>query len=217
MTTSDAAGRRLGLAVINKKERMYVVYDVEKFAVALVTYLAPFGGKKGTSPMQKKQAFQNMSSSVVAFMSTKQRPGKQWDAAEVKASAAEKGWGPMIYDIVMAMEGGLMADRDTVKPGARKVWGHYYNNRDDVRSMPLDDETDPVTDETGDDAKSLYAGYDSENPLDYAYFANNFPLTSALSANHEAGIRATGASQAEYEDALLDFADEFFERRYLDG
>lgn len=50
---------------------------------------------------------------------------------EVKAAAAEQGYGPTLYDIVMSYIAPkyLMADRKEVSDAARKVWRFMYDNR----------------------------------------------------------------------------------------
>jgi hypothetical protein len=56
---------------------------------------------------------------------------------EVQLSAADKGWGPFMYDVAMAKTGGLMPDRFSVSGPARRVWDHYYHERNDVIVTPL--------------------------------------------------------------------------------
>lgn len=50
---------------------------------------------------------------------------------EVKAIAAESGYGPVMYDIAMTYiePKYLMADRSHVSDAARKVWEYTFNNR----------------------------------------------------------------------------------------
>lgn len=50
---------------------------------------------------------------------------------EVRGSAAEKGYGPVLYDIAMSLisPAYLMADRSVVSPDARKIWKFMYDNR----------------------------------------------------------------------------------------
>lgn len=50
---------------------------------------------------------------------------------EVKGSAAEKGHGPVMYDIAMSLVSPnyLMADRSVVSPDARKVWKFMHDHR----------------------------------------------------------------------------------------
>ena len=59
--------------------------------------------------------------------------GNCLDAFVVFGSKADKGWGPLLYDIAIewATEkgSGLIADRGIVSPEARAVWDYYMKNR----------------------------------------------------------------------------------------
>lgn len=60
---------------------------------------------------------------------------------EVKATAAEHGYGPLLYDIAMSYvyPGWLTSDRENISPEALSVWSFYYNNRNsDVEKEALD-------------------------------------------------------------------------------
>ena len=56
------------------------------------------------------------------------------DAHSINLAAAENGYGPMLYDIVLSVisPGYLMSDRSDVSKAAQKVWSYYFNNRRDV-------------------------------------------------------------------------------------
>lgn len=58
-----------------------------------------------------------------------------------------RGLGPMLYDIAMetAGEKGLMADRGSVSPSARRVWDYYDRSRSDVDPVQLDSLQDTLT------------------------------------------------------------------------
>jgi hypothetical protein len=62
----------------------------------------------------------------------------------VQSSAATKGYGPKLYDIVMeaaTAEGAMLtSDRRTVSDAAKGVWAYYFKNRSDVNKTPLDPE-----------------------------------------------------------------------------
>ena len=59
----------------------------------------------------------------------------------VGLSAATKGYGPKLYDVVMeaatAQGGMLTSDRNAVSGDAKKVWEYYFKNRGDVKKTPL--------------------------------------------------------------------------------
>jgi len=70
-------------------------------------------------------------------------------AWKLSGSEAQRGWGPLLYDVAMEVAtikgNGLMADRDSVSPSAHKVWDHYLNSRGDVMDHQLDNFSDELT------------------------------------------------------------------------
>jgi hypothetical protein len=106
---------------------------------------------------------------------------------EVRYVAAQKGWGPFIYDVAMSLSPGLMPDRLKVSPAARHVW-EVYAKRPDVEPIDLADyhvrlHDDDVLDRaytmkgSGPDIASLRARHDPENSSNVSdagrRFANN--------------------------------------------
>ena len=79
------------------------------------------------------------------------------DAWEVALSHAERGWGPMLYDVAMEWAtqngGGLVSDRSHVSPSAREVWNYYLSNRGDVQGVQLDDLRNTITPEEEDNCE----------------------------------------------------------------
>ena len=79
------------------------------------------------------------------------------DAWEVALSHAERGWGPMLYDVAIEWAtqngGGLVSDRRHVSPSARGVWNYYLLNRGDVQSVQLDDLQNTITPEEEDNCE----------------------------------------------------------------
>lgn len=114
----------------------------------------------------------------------------QWGASTVVSAAAEKGWGPFLYDIVMYMEGGLTPDRGDVSPAAQSVWRRYKDGRSDVEAKPLDNAKKPRTKTKEDDSSHLHddtapEGEVPQSPLNYAYFLSSPPDVAELQANHK--------------------------------
>lgn len=108
------------------------------------------------------------------------------DAWEIEHSEADKGWGPLLYDIAMEFAtlkgGGLASDRISVSPQARNVWNYYLNNRSDVTSQQLDKQAnEPIPgpqltpDITTDDCKQASSSKDTgrdkwfDSPLSKKY------------------------------------------------
>ncbi len=90
----------------------------------------------------------------VAIMKPDHPCGGAW---EVVLSAAQSGWGPMLYDVAMEWAtqngGGLVSDRSSVSPAAREVWNYYLSNRGDVQSVQLDDLKNTMTPEEEDNCE----------------------------------------------------------------
>jgi GNAT superfamily N-acetyltransferase len=81
--------------------------------------------------------------------------GKCSGAMVVYSSDAERGWGPLLYDIAMELAtklaGGLTSDRQSVSRFAHAVWAKYLT-RSDVSHAQLDDHPDgPLTPHDKDD------------------------------------------------------------------
>jgi len=71
------------------------------------------------------------------------------NAYQVTWSKADKGFGPLLYDVAMeyasADAGGLTCDRVVVSEAAYKVWLFYLKNRPEVKILQLDDLKNTLT------------------------------------------------------------------------
>jgi len=150
---------------------VYIVYDSDKvreMIAAAKTAARQYEEKEGLEIdvdvfVSKLQLEDKWVDRVIKGMISV-RSGREgaWGAAEVKRSAAQKGWGPLMYDIAMAGERGLMSDRSQPKSGAERVWSVYKGTRsDDVVSKLLDDEENPKTPSKEDDSR-VYNGGERE-------------------------------------------------------
>ena len=179
---------------------------------------------KATSPWMGEAGSQIRDGSfpIVAMMKVytgRSKKYPQWGASTVETSAANPGWGPFMYDIVMSQEGGLTPDRTSVSDSARGVWRHYKASRPDVEAKPLDDPERPRT-KTKQDDTSRYHGDDApfgelpENPLNYAYFLESgAPDVSSLISQH----RQAAPILKKYRINIADMAGEFFYNKYHRG
>jgi hypothetical protein len=79
--------------------------------------------------------------------------GKCHGAWEVAMVAANKGFGPTMYDIAMMSvpTKTIMPDRGEVSGQARAIWQYYKNKRSDVKVLPFGKEEEDDT-----SSKSLY-------------------------------------------------------------
>jgi len=135
-----------------------------------------------------------------------------WGAAEVVASAAVKGYGPMMYDIAMSKsDAPLMPDRSSLSPKAAGVWKHYDKQRSDVKKLPIDDIDNPKTPDPKDDGRvwdpEQYGG-DSVNKV----YTGAHVDASQLMANSETFVKGLDSPQ-EFVKALLQAADVFFDEQ----
>lgn len=123
---------------------------------------------------------------LYAVMITTNPVGQAWNAKQVVKSAAQKGWGPLIYDIAMSYCDGLIPDRHEVSNKAKNVWKRYMN-RSDVTHKKLDDIDNPRTPEKVDDTVMNYS-----DDLNYAFFlnANSVPETLNLLSNSDAFMQS---------------------------
>jgi hypothetical protein len=95
---------------------------------------------------------------------------KAWEAHEVQTSAAEKGYGPLMYDLALSQCETITSDRSSVSSQAEGIWAYYFLKRKDVEKLPFDDIKNPKTPPIEDDAK-LHSQFKA--PLNYAYRVKN--------------------------------------------
>ncbi len=158
---------------------------------------------------------------IYGYLKVRPHPGECWNAAEVGASAAQKGYGPLMYELAMSdFENGLMPDRTSTSMAARNVW-KVYNTRADVGKKPFDDKKQPKTPPKEDDCQ-LIPDFDGEEAyLNQAYVGRGDPSKGALMQNHAKALKdvATSMGQSEQDIAQIIFSmgDEYFGTRYRDG
>lgn len=101
-------------------------------------------------------------------------------AWEVKWSEAQKGWGPLAYDIAMEVSrlfgASLTSDRDEVSDEAQNVWRYYDRHRSDVISGQLDDEEGTLTKDPSDDCSQEMSRKTGPHPSTWA----SSPLSRAF-------------------------------------
>lgn len=176
VTTSDAISDGLALATIQTSvnEWMYVLYDPKTLLAIL------HSSNDDVIENALEQSNKYLKGMIKIFDGHKD---EAWDAAEVTLSAADKGYGPLMYDIAMNIHGRIMADRALVSPSAKGVWDKYLKSRPDVDKLRLDNVNDPKTIPTEDDA-ALYEPDEPNNPLNYAYQTKEAIGLERLDLNH---------------------------------
>jgi len=194
-TVSDAKKQGLALAQF---ESSYVLYDMDGIRKSIRRQEA---SKPDMDYPPSILTIDDLSDYIVGYMSVEPATeGYTHNAAIVQKVVANKGWGPLLYDIVMSDQGGLIPDRKQVSKFARPVWQYYHDQRDDVDMLKLDDENDPRTPPTIDDVEELWGDYDSDNPLDYAYFLKKKVPVTMLKANHKVFLKQQATSANVHKD-----------------
>jgi len=161
-------------------------------------------------------------SSTYAWLEIDASPdAPQYGASTVGTAAAKKGYGPLIYDMVLSSVNGLVPDRISVSPKAQKVWQHYFEKRKDVDHKLLDDPDDPWTPEKEDDTSRMHPGREN-NPLNYAYSKHtSMNLHPFLTANSELVKKLLelfkSLSEDKIKNAITDGGKEFFYNRMLEN
>lgn len=176
VTLSQASSDGLALYVASKgSKRMYVLYDPNAL------YDAAMNDDVSDAWVRLVKKY------IRAMVIAGDKSNRGWHAATISAAAATSGFGPLLYDIVMSEEGGLMPDRRGVSRSAQAVWKYYRNSRGDITAKPLDDINAPKTPDPIDDSW-LHKGGEG-NPLNYAYFIDTPIDVSALRDNHTAAMK----------------------------
>ncbi len=101
----------------------------------------------------------DIAKAVFGYIVIRPHEGECWNAGEVKLSAAQKGYGPLMYQAAMNdYAGGLFPDRGSTSQAARAVW-QKYDARADVKKSKFDNKRDPKTPDPADDC-DLARGHD---------------------------------------------------------
>lgn len=162
------------------------LYDPNK-ALAMLQVIGK-SNKKMTPDLEQEIKYA-ITNGTLGSMMARQPYDNCQGAWEIASSAAEKGYGPMLYDILMAIAPNktVMSDRESVSPSAKGVWSYYFWNRGDVEKLKLDDKSAPKTPTKFDDCSVFDAEMkrgDDVNPLNYAYKSKTSPKGAALERNH---------------------------------
>jgi len=151
---------------------------------------------------------------IVGYVRYVQHDSDCLKANEIQSSASLKGYGPLMYDILMSLSPhGIMSDRVKTSDAARKVWNVYDTQRNDVISRKFDDKNNPKTPPKIDDCELMS---DENAPyLDKAYKGAHVE-TGPLEKRHEDALRVltkAGHNRKEVEDILRSAAQSYFETK----
>ena len=189
---ADAAGEAgMALFVLMKGQTIdLLMYSPARAARALKRPLP-----KGTDKASLLKYLEGIRSDIVgASVGTvslrKPKGGPTNGALEVVGSAAEQGYGPLMYDIAMSVAPTheIVSDRENVSGDAKGVWSFYFHNRKDVKKHHIDDVDDPKTPPKSDDGsiypEEIRKGEDA-NPLNYTYSSTSTPSGRSMNVKHE--------------------------------
>ena len=184
MNTQDALKEGYALYVEdNEDEFLFFLYDTKKLTRES---LESVNGNLEEWIMQSLVGISEMSGY------SRSMPFKSYAVA---FTGALKGWGVLLYDIMLTQAGkkGLCADRGSVSPMAKNVWEFYLTKRaSEITSKPIDDEDDPITSPVNDDGyvhspfKHGETDISKRASYDRVYYLNpsSYVNTSGLEINH---------------------------------
>ena len=202
----------------------FILYDPDKFFTKVEELMSP----------TYEYTFGAFLDSVLGIIITKSTPTHfSYDyepedtpcagAVQVSLSAAEDGYGPTLYDLVMSYyPSGIYADRHSVSGPAENVWGTYYS-RSDIKKVFMDDYRKQYTDDPDDDCVGTHKIYSPSvteedyrsHPLNYYYKNPNkgtLRIFKHLKDEHEA-LTMNNALTRNTEIAW----DSFEEAEYIAG
>ncbi len=208
-TTQNAAGSNLALMRRQSGgQTAYVLY-----APAIVEQMLTSGDIDASQ----------ISKAIYGYISILPHQGEAWNAGEVKLSAAQKGYGPLMYQYAMSdYAGGLFPDRGSTSQAARGVW-QKYAARSDVEKKPFDDPKAPKTPDKIDDmVPARGTTYDGDEAyLNQAYDApGDASGRSGLMQAHKQFLQKMAAQKmsSQVVETMIDnLGDEYFGARYRDG
>jgi hypothetical protein len=206
-SNDQAASKGLALMIKQIKNGLteYTLYDPK----ALRNFLA----------MNIEQVWNKAAAkSIIGTIVVSRHYSECWDGGEVVASAAESGYGPMMYELAMQdYPGGLFSDRDSVSNAAKNVW-KKFDQRTDVEKLPFDDIRNPKTPPKEDDCK-VKKGIENDY-LNQSFKTHSSSNLSSLLAAHEAFLAEAednGLVSEEVQTTISDLSDTYFNTRYAEG
>lgn len=188
-----SAMARQGLALMVGGDNMlkkYVLWDWEEYQDALKQNLT----QDQIDPLKV----------IVGYIKIKNNPA--CDMWTVETSAAQKGYGPGMYDIAMSdiFPDGLTSDRGMTSDAARKVWNYMFTNRaHEIDRVPAEEVC-----QTGQSEPS--------DPLNFIYKMKSYTRQdlNPLKENHLKAKQQLNDNNLESNISIL--ASKFFSRKYVD-
>lgn len=159
---------------------------------------------------------------IIAFAEMSFDSKNPYDSYVLERTAAEKGYGPLIYDIMLSIadkkDRPVSPDRYSVSKYAKNVWDYYFSKRKDVSHLPIDDEKNPLTRDKKDDGEVHYSIKDGDlskrKPIDFVYFIDKPINYRELINNHKEWIANSSISQSEFNQIMKHKGEQFFHQMY---
>lgn len=196
-----AAARGLALYVDPTGVGDYVLYSADAAVKALQ-------GMSGETNRTMKKALVAANAVVGCLTVSTPNHTRKETVNTVAHSAAEKGYGPLLYDAALAFAGPLTADRESVSLSAERVWRHYYERRSDVVHTPLVK------------ARGTRMHVSSRPWLNYAYsMPQASSNTNVLTARHDGVLRVLvdELTNGDVEAALMGAGSLYFDSKYVEA
>lgn len=161
-------------------------------------------------------------STVIGFAEMSKDPENPYNAFTLERTAAEKGYGPLLYDIMLSIadknQSPIQPDRYSVSKFARKVWQYYHDRRKDVVYQPIDDKENPLTKTKKDDGEVHYHlktdDISKRDVIDYVYWINKPINYKNLIQNHTKFINNLNISKNSLQDFFHHAGEAFFHEMY---
>jgi hypothetical protein len=194
VTAAAAASAGLALMKPSDGTGAYVLYDSKKVVAALAGMSGETSWRLATALEDKK--------AVVGMLHVDFERGCR-DSRAVMSSAAERGYGPLMYDVALA-DGPLAPMRGSVSLSAERVWRHYFEQRDDVTHKPL----------------SGCRMHPKARPwLNFKYEVLSPMNASSLTRAHDGVVKQLSGDfvRSDVEAALRGAGDRYFDARYTEA
>lgn len=205
LTSSDAESSGLALCVVDSAGTLAILYNVSKMKDALWHH--------------KGRDVDAVVGMIHATSAEYNAHGPSYGGLEIVAAAAEKGYGPLLYDFALSLGKPIMPDRESVSKKASAVWDYFYSKRSDVKKLRLDNKYDPKTPDPYDDSW-YHKETETENPLNFAYVGQGNPCTSLIAAHDrlcETFERLGVCKKENFVNLLKIIGDRYFIGRYRHG
>lgn len=191
VTINDALSDNFGLVLTESADRVYfILFDINFF-------------EKHYKTTNKRKLLPGLIKAGIAV-------DKDVLVPTVVRSAAESGYGPLIYDIAMSEFRYLTSDSDVSKD-ALKVWNYYFYKRNDVKKTELwrideEFETNKLSEFEG------VTGIDRDDPIavsvKYAFTLNSKIEINGLIDNADVALKKLKFSKYDFMELFKMYFDE---------